>query len=347
MTPMIDEGIERIFLELGIMPNLKGFHYLSEAVKIGLASQTSLTELGLVSYLYPAIAANKGTTPSKVERAIRTLMDRGWNTERAERFNRVFNTRVFTITGRRPTNGEIIAFMVQQIGRKFKYIENLPKVVNEVEYEKKAEVVTHRPTVEELDLSNRLKNVLRRAGVFYIDELVQVPYNRLSRFRYMGQGCINELNQKAQEYGLPARWIDPDEENRTREIAERRALLRAKALKQLEYRNMIRKFVTNTTADERREKISRIFSKETQAHVGYPYVIDLINLALENELKIDMFHQSYAQVAKLHQENTTYFIKAFTVRFINDTWEALNLFDEKPTSKQFILACTEYLMTQM
>ena len=70
---MKQEIIEDYLLEVGILPHLKGFGYLVEAV------QTYKPGMAFFMELYPAIAKTYGSTTSKVERCIRTAIYKSGN----------------------------------------------------------------------------------------------------------------------------------------------------------------------------------------------------------------------------------------------------------------------------
>ena len=64
--------------------------------------------------LYPGIAAQFGTTASKVERAIRHAIEVAWNRGRIESINKAFGCRVCTPEDK-PTNGEFIAMIADKL----------------------------------------------------------------------------------------------------------------------------------------------------------------------------------------------------------------------------------------
>ncbi|MCL2407949.1 MAG: sporulation transcription factor Spo0A, partial [Defluviitaleaceae bacterium] len=64
--------------------------------------------------LYPTIAKKAGTTPSRVERAIRHAIEVAWSRGRVEAIDMIFGYTVNTNKGK-PTNSEFIALIADRI----------------------------------------------------------------------------------------------------------------------------------------------------------------------------------------------------------------------------------------
>ena len=64
--------------------------------------------------LYPSVAEKYGTSPSKVERAIRHAIEVAWARGRIENLNSIFGVN-FYVRGDKPTNGELIALIADRI----------------------------------------------------------------------------------------------------------------------------------------------------------------------------------------------------------------------------------------
>lgn len=69
---------------------------------------------GITKQLYPAIAQNFETSPSKVERAIRHAIEVAWNRGRIENLNAIFGYHIYTKNDK-PTNGEFIALIADRL----------------------------------------------------------------------------------------------------------------------------------------------------------------------------------------------------------------------------------------
>ena len=102
----LERYITEVMLDMGVPANLKGYHYLREAI---LLSGRDMELVGSVTkLLYPAIAKHFKTTDQKVERAIRNAIEVSWTRGNAESFEAVFGYSV--LQGRsRPTNSEYIS----------------------------------------------------------------------------------------------------------------------------------------------------------------------------------------------------------------------------------------------
>lgn len=102
--------ITDILRSIGIPANLKGYFFLREAIQmINNGCETSFSKV-----IYPAIASQYHTTPSRVERAIRHAIEVGWNRGSIEQLDFVFGNSVSPLKGR-PTNGEFIALIAEHL----------------------------------------------------------------------------------------------------------------------------------------------------------------------------------------------------------------------------------------
>ena len=67
--------------------------------------------------LYPAVAKKYGTTPSRVERAIRHAIEVAWDRGDLETLQKFFGYTVSNIKGK-PTNSEFIAMIADHLSLK-------------------------------------------------------------------------------------------------------------------------------------------------------------------------------------------------------------------------------------
>lgn len=65
-------------------------------------------------------------------------------------------------------------------------------------------------TVEELELSSRTLNCLKRAGLDKVGEVLEQPKSDLLKIRNFGEKSYNELYDKLREYGILTEDLDPD-----------------------------------------------------------------------------------------------------------------------------------------
>lgn len=108
----LEEKITNIFLTVGIPAHIKGYQFLREAIKMAVKDPYVINSI--TKKLYPGIAEQYGTTPSKVERAIRHAIEVAWNKGKIENINDVFGLRVYD-THEKPTNGEFIALVADKM----------------------------------------------------------------------------------------------------------------------------------------------------------------------------------------------------------------------------------------
>ena len=108
----LEEKISDIFIAIGIPPHIKGYAYLREGIKTTVNHPNVINSVTKV--LYPSIAKNFETTPSKVERAIRHAIEVAWNRGRIDAINAVFGSRVY-LGSEKPTNSEFIALVADKL----------------------------------------------------------------------------------------------------------------------------------------------------------------------------------------------------------------------------------------
>jgi DNA-directed RNA polymerase subunit alpha len=74
---------------------------------------------------------------------------------------------------------------------------------NEPEADDKSKVL--EMTIEELDLSVRAFNCLKRAGINTVEELVQRDEDEMMKVRNLGRKSLEEVQQKLAQLGLSLR----------------------------------------------------------------------------------------------------------------------------------------------
>ncbi|MCL2570576.1 MAG: sporulation initiation factor Spo0A C-terminal domain-containing protein [Firmicutes bacterium] len=106
----LDKYITDIFISIGMPPQCKGYRYLRHGVKLVVKNQS----IAMTKELYPAIAAQFNTTPSRVERAVRHAIQVCWNKEKINNINAFFGKDAFCKNDK-PSNSEFIALMSDKI----------------------------------------------------------------------------------------------------------------------------------------------------------------------------------------------------------------------------------------
>lgn len=98
--------ISRVLYELGMPANLLGYQYLRSAITIAASDVESLR--GITKILYPRVAEEFNTTPSRVERAIRHAIEVVWDRGDIDTLQCYFGNSIDSNRGK-PTNSEFIA----------------------------------------------------------------------------------------------------------------------------------------------------------------------------------------------------------------------------------------------
>jgi len=97
--------------QLGIPAHIKGYEYIKKAIELAMQNASILRSM--TKELYPDIAKCYGTTPSRVERAIRHAIETAWNRGSIELQDDLFGTTISNMKGK-PTNGEFIAMIAEK-----------------------------------------------------------------------------------------------------------------------------------------------------------------------------------------------------------------------------------------
>ena len=110
--PTLEAMVTDIIHEIGVPAHIKGYQYLREAIILTVGDMEIINAVTKV--LYPAVAKKFGTTPSRVERAIRHAIEVAWDRGDIETLQRIFGYTVSNVKGK-PTNSECIAMIADSI----------------------------------------------------------------------------------------------------------------------------------------------------------------------------------------------------------------------------------------
>ena len=108
----LEKDVTDMIHEIGVPAHIKGYQYLREAIMMSVEDVEMLGSITKV--LYPTIAKNYQTTPSRVERAIRHAIEVAWSRGRMETLDALFGYTINTGKGK-PTNSEFIALIADKI----------------------------------------------------------------------------------------------------------------------------------------------------------------------------------------------------------------------------------------
>ena len=109
--------IRELLLELGAPDHLVGHPYVVQGILLVVQDRTYIDSITFG--LYPQLAVMFDTTASRVERAIRHLIEVTWARGDWEILNRYFGNTVSAEKGK-PTNGEFIARMSNVIKQRLR-----------------------------------------------------------------------------------------------------------------------------------------------------------------------------------------------------------------------------------
>ncbi len=108
----LEARVTGIIHEVGVPAHIKGYQYLREAILITVDDMDVINAVTKV--LYPEVAKKFGTTPSRVERAIRHAIEVAWDRGDLETLQKYFGYTVSNAKGK-PTNSEFIAMIADRL----------------------------------------------------------------------------------------------------------------------------------------------------------------------------------------------------------------------------------------
>ena len=112
----LDEIISIRLNEIGIPVRLKEYNYMITAVKEVLGNDGKLEAVTKV--LYPDVARKHGSTPQRVEKAIRHAIEVAWMIDENNPIHKEFKY-IMGVGKERPTNSELIAKLTQDVRLKY------------------------------------------------------------------------------------------------------------------------------------------------------------------------------------------------------------------------------------
>ena len=113
----LETDVTNMIHEIGVPAHIKGYQYLRDAIMMTVEDMDMLSSITKV--LYPTIAKNHQTTPSRVERAIRHAIEVAWSRGKMDTIDELFGYTVSTGKGK-PTNSEFIALISDRIRLEYK-----------------------------------------------------------------------------------------------------------------------------------------------------------------------------------------------------------------------------------
>ncbi len=113
----LETDVTNMIHEIGVPAHIKGYQYLRDAIMMSVEDMEMLNSITKI--LYPTIAKNHQTTPSRVERAIRHAIEVAWSRGKMDTIDELFGYTVSNGKGK-PTNSEFIALIADRIRLEYK-----------------------------------------------------------------------------------------------------------------------------------------------------------------------------------------------------------------------------------
>ncbi len=113
----LEADVTAVIHEIGVPAHIKGYQYLRDAIMLAVKDSKMLS--GITKLLYPTIAKEHKTTPSRVERAIRHAIEVAWSRGKMDTLEEWFGYTVSARKGK-PTNSEFIALVADRIRINYK-----------------------------------------------------------------------------------------------------------------------------------------------------------------------------------------------------------------------------------
>ena len=113
----LEAQVTQVIHQIGIPAHIKGYQYLRCAIMMVVNNNRIINEV--TKTLYPTVATKFGTTPSRVERAIRHAIEVAWDRGDVDMLNSYFGYTVQNSKGK-PTNSEFIAMIADNLRLKMK-----------------------------------------------------------------------------------------------------------------------------------------------------------------------------------------------------------------------------------
>ena len=108
----LEAVVTDIIHEIGVPAHIKGYQYLRDAIMMSVDDGEMLNSITKI--LYPSIAKQHKTTPSRVERAIRHAIEVAWTRGKVDTIDELFGYTVSNGKGK-PTNSEFVALIADKI----------------------------------------------------------------------------------------------------------------------------------------------------------------------------------------------------------------------------------------
>jgi two-component system response regulator (stage 0 sporulation protein A) len=108
----IEMQVTEVMHNLGLPAHIKGYQYLRDAIIMAVKDMDIINSV--TKTIYPSVATEYNTTPSRVERAIRHAIEVAWGRGQVDAINSLFGYTINIGKGK-PTNSEFIAMIADKL----------------------------------------------------------------------------------------------------------------------------------------------------------------------------------------------------------------------------------------
>ncbi len=113
----LEVTISEIMHQIGVPAHIKGYQYLRRAIVFAIEDDDMMNSV--TKLLYPTVAKEFRTTPSRVERAIRHAIEVAWDRGDVDILSSYFGYTIQNTRGK-PTNSEFIAMIADKLKLRMK-----------------------------------------------------------------------------------------------------------------------------------------------------------------------------------------------------------------------------------
>ena len=108
----LESQVTEILHQIGVPAHIKGYHYLRDSILMAVRTPEIIN--AVTKQLYPSVAKDYDTTPSRVERAIRHAIEVAWDRGDVDVLTGYFGYTIHNTRGK-PTNSEFIAMISDRL----------------------------------------------------------------------------------------------------------------------------------------------------------------------------------------------------------------------------------------
>lgn len=108
----LEKQVTESILEIGIPAHVKGYHYVRSAIMLAVTDPEAIN--AVTKIIYPTVAKQYKTSPSRVERAIRHAIEVAWDRGDVDVLNSIFGYSISSSRGK-PTNSEFKAMIADRL----------------------------------------------------------------------------------------------------------------------------------------------------------------------------------------------------------------------------------------